>query len=142
MSYASVSSKLKTILETLKGTGKPLSNVYDYFEPSPQQYPVAMIKAIGGSETRLDSASNFLDMRFIVKVLLRVKNTTTQEALRLSTLDAILDAFRASSYVDTLGGTVEKFDVLSITPFDSGSSDQPIIGYDIIVSASKIKLLT
>lgn len=136
--FKSTKNKLVAVLEELTGDNQPLVKVYGYFEPSPQQYPVAMVFVYdGNAETRLDSHSNWLTAVFVIKVQLRVKNSETVENQRLDLIDSVLDKLRSASNIDTLGGTVEKFDVLNILPFDT-EADQPLIGFDVVVSASKL----
>lgn len=136
--FATVSAKLKTILEELEGVGKPLVEVYDWPNPSPDKWPSAFVRALGGSvEERMDSATNFLQMRFQIRIMLRAKNTQANEALRVSILDSVLSKLR--SYADTLDGTVERFDIDTIEPVDYGNAEQPLIGFDIMVIASKLQ---
>lgn len=140
--FKTVKDKLKTILQTLEGTGKPLKEVFGYIEPTPQLYPCAMIRVSGTStESRLDSGSNELMMEFTIRVLLRVDNSETAENQRLDLLDSIMDAFRTSANVDTLAGTVDKFDVHSMIQIET-SEDQPAFGFDLIVQASKMMLIS
>lgn len=140
--FKSIKNKLVDILETLQGTGKPLKAVFGYIEPTPQNYPCAMVRISGTStENRLDTNSNEVTAEFTIRVLLRVDNSEAAEDQRLDLLDSILDAFRSATYVDTLGGTVEKFDVASIVQIET-NEDQPAFGFDLIVNASKIETIS
>lgn len=140
--FKTVKNKLVTILQTLEGTAKPLKEVFGYIEPTPQLYPCAMVRLTGTStEVRLDSASNEMVMEFTIRILMRVDNTETTEDQRLDLLDSIMDAFRTASNIDTLGGIVEKFDINSMIPIET-SEDQPVFGFDLIVQASKIMLIS
>lgn len=137
--FKTVKDKIVTILTTKTGVGQPLQEVYGYMNPSPQNYPVAMVRIAGASsEQRLDTASNVLTMQFVVRVLIREKNSQTTEDLRLDLMTALTDVFRTASNVDTLQGIVEKFDVSEILPIDV-NEDQPAFGFDLILIASKIK---
>lgn len=141
MSFLAVKTKLVSILNEITGEGEPLQKTFAYFEPSPQEFPAAMVRSLGASsEERLDSGSNFLTMLFTIRIVTRTKNTETAEDDLLGVVDAILDKFRAAENVDTLGGIVEKFDILSVEEYES-QTDQPIIGFDITVAASKIKAI-
>lgn len=42
--YTTTAAAIKTKLETIKGVGKVLQNVYDYFEEQPDGFPVAMFE--------------------------------------------------------------------------------------------------
>jgi len=140
--FKAIKDKLVTILETLKGTNQPLKEVFGYIEPTPQLYPCAMVRISGTStETRLDTNSNEVNAEFTIRVLLRVDNSEDAEDQRLDLIDSILDALRSATNVDTLGGTVEKFDVSSILPIEV-NEDQPAFGFDLIVNASKIKTIS
>lgn len=140
--FKTVRDKLVTILETLEGTSKPLKEVFGYMEPIPQLYPCAMVRVSGTStETRLDTSSNELVMEFTIRVLIRADNTKATEDQRLDLIDSIIDAFRSTSNVDTLGGIVEKFDITSIIQIEA-NEDQPVFGFDLIVNASKIRLIS
>lgn len=137
--FKTVKDKIVTILNTKKGVGQPLQEVYGYMNPSPQNYPVAMVRVTGASsEVRLDTSSNVLAMQFVVRVLLREKNSQTAEDLRLDLMTALTDVFRTSANVDTMQGIVEKFDLSEIVPIDV-NEDQPAFGFDLILIASKIK---
>lgn len=140
--FKTVKDKLVDILETLEGTSKPLKEVFGYIEPSPQLYPCAMVRLTGtSSELRLDSASNEMTMEFTIRVLMRVDNTEAAEDQRLDLLDAIMAAFRTPTTVDTLGGIVEKFEINSMIAIET-NEDQPAFGFDLVVNASKIMLIS
>lgn len=138
--FTTILAKLKAILEELEGVGKPLKEVYAWANPSPKQWPSAFVTVNGGSEeARLDSASNFLDMQFLIRIMLREKNTAATEALRVSILDQVLTKLR--EYPDTLDDTVQKFDIESITPVNYSNTESPLIGFDIIVTAGIVKAI-
>lgn len=141
--FATVKAELVQMLDDLEGASQPLNVVFDYFEPKPDKYPCGMIRTWGGTtKERLDSANDWLTMRFIIRVLVREDNTSDTENL----LDEILDLFVAklntASIVDTLNGTVEKFDVEDIVPLEIPDMNAPSVGFDILVSASRIQAIT
>ena len=138
--FKTVKDQIVTVLETLKGTGKPLKNVFGYPEPSPQEYPCAIVHFAEATEERLDTASNFTTVKFVIRVILREKNTEDANDQRLDILDSIYSAFRSPTYIDTLGGVCQKFDFGSTTMLNA-SEDQPIFGFDLIVQAGKIELI-
>lgn len=139
--FKTVKDSIVTILGTVAGTTKPLKVVFGYMEPSPSQYPCAMVRVVNGAEIRLDTASNFLTMDFVVRVLIREKNTQAAEDQRLDLMTSIVAVFRSTANVDTLGGIVEEFHVQAITPIDV-NEDQPAFGFDLLLSASKIRLIS
>lgn len=140
--FASTRTKLKAILDEMEGAGQSFKAVFDYIEPSPQQYPCAMIRFIGCTEERLDSANNLLNARFLIRVFFRAENTSSAEDLRISVIDSLVDKLREADNVDTLDGTVERFSVESGEYFSSDQADQPGDFFDFIVIASKIKAIT
>lgn len=141
MAFKATRNSIVAILNTLTGVGQPLQSVFSYFDPQPQAYPCAMIRALGASsEIRLDSASNWLVMKFVIRVMVRTKNTQDGDDQLLDATDAILTALRSSTYVDTLAGAVEQFDIESIEEFED-QTDQPVVGFDITVAAGKIKAI-
>ncbi len=140
--FKDLKTKLVSVLSTITGDNKPLKAVYGYMEPSRQSYPCALVRVAGGSqEIRLDSDSNELVMEFVIRVIIREKNTEAVEDQRLDLIDSVLGAFRTTANVDTLNGLVEKFDIASITPLDI-NEDQPVFGFDILVQASKIQFIS
>lgn len=142
MSYLTTKNKIVTILESLTGSGKPLSEVAGWSNPSPENYPFAYVKiSDGGSEERVDSSKNFLNMPFKITVLIRAKNTLDNENKRLTLLDSVLDELRKATSVDTLAGTVQRFDILDINPLDSQDGDQPLLGFEITTQASLLKTI-
>lgn len=139
--FKTVKDSIVTILNTITGSTKPLKVVFGYMEPQPSQYPCALVRVVNGAEIRLDSASNFLTMDFVVRVLIREKNTQAAEDQRLDLMTNVVAAFRSTANVDTLGGIVEKFDVQAITPIDI-NEPEPAFGFDLILSASKIRMIS
>lgn len=139
--FKAVKDQLETVLNTLVGSTKPLKAVFGYPEPSPQQYPCAVIHYLDSNEERLDSSSNFLTVRFVLRFMIREKNTAAANNQRLELMDSVYAAFRTSARIDTLGGVCQKFDFGAATMLNA-SEDQPIFGFDLIVSAGKIELIT
>ena len=141
MSFIAVKDQLKTIVETLEGTY--LEEVYAYPESNPGKWPCAQIfMSRSPAEVRLESNSNLMGVGFFIRVLLRPDNDETQENLRLTILDALMDAFRTSANVDTLNGTCERFDLLDPEPISTDQAEQPLFGFALPVIAYKIKEIT
>jgi len=143
MSYKTTKDQLVTILTTLTGSGQPLKTVSGWSDPSSEEYPFAYVRiSDGGSEERVDSCRNNLHMQFKIVVKIRSKNTLANEDERLTLLDSVLDKLRETAYVDTLGGTVQRFDVLDISPIDIQDADQPELGFELITQSSLLKTIT
>ena len=140
--FKEVKDRLVTILGTITGTSQPLKATFGYMNPSPELYPCALVRVQGASqEIRLDTASNLLTMEFVVRVLIREKNTPPAEDQRLTLMTAVTAVFRSAANVDTLAGLVEKFDIISITTIDI-NEDQPAFGFDLVLQASKIRTIS
>lgn len=139
-SFASVKAKLKTILDTLTGGGQPLQIAYSWPNPSPRAFPCATITNLEGSaEKRFDTATNEVKMRFAINVFIRDKNTQANHDLLDTIADLVMDAIRTSG--DTLGGTVDIFDIESLTFATVSAEEQEIasLQFEMIVVATSIK---
>ncbi len=141
MIHKDIKDKLVTILTTLTGNNKPLQAVFGYGEPSPQQYPCVKVQWVGGSETRMDNASNELIMDFHIRVYLREKNTQGAEDQRLDLVTSIHDALRTSANVDTLGGLVHKVEITSESALNV-NEEQPVFGFDMNLQVKKLQLIS
>lgn len=139
--FKDIKDQIVTVLGTITGSGKVLKAVFGYPEPSPQQYPCAVVHFIEATEERLDTASNFVTVKFGIRVMLREKNTLAANDQRLDILEAVHAAFRSHTYIDTLGGHCQKFDFGQVTMLNA-TEDQPVFGFDLIALAGKIELIT
>lgn len=138
--FASVKTKLKAILDTLTGGGQPLQVAYSWPNPAPRAFPCATISVLeGSSEKRFDTATNEVKMRFAIRVFIRAINTQANYDLRDTIADQIMDAIRTSG--DTLGGTVDIFDIESISFLEATVDEQEIasLQFEMIVVATSIK---
>ena len=138
--FLAVKDAILDILESLVGTDQPFQEVFGYSEPTPQAFPCAMIRGVSGGEAAFDSASNLMTANFVIRVLQRVENSESAEDQRLALIDYLCEVFRKKEIVDTLGGIVEQFTISSIS-FIETNEEQPVFGFDFVVSASKIKLI-
>lgn len=136
--------KVVEVMETLKGTGQPLAEVYGYPEPSPQLFPCAIMDISGGlTQEDTSSMSKWLTVNVVVRVMIRQRNAQEATLLRLDIMDKVIEAFTTEDVVDDLGGVCDLLDIPSIEPlFVAGSSDQPLFGFDIIISAKKVMRAT
>ena len=143
MDFKDTRDKLQVIITELSGAGQLINVVYGYQPPSVSFFPYAVIKLVSGSvDDRLTTLQNFTKMTFVIRVLLTTKNTLENEDLRLDIIDAIVAKLRTSSNVDTLGNTVEKFDIANITVYDTDSGGQPMVGFDVEVNAYKVNSIS
>lgn len=143
MAFKSTKDKLVEILTELTGTGQPIAEVSGWSNPSPENFPFCYVKiADGGSEERKDSSKNFLHMPYKIVILFRSKNTEANENKRLTLTDSVLAKLREKENVDTLEGTIERFDILDITPLDIQDFNQPVLGVEIITRSSLLETIT
>lgn len=141
MSFATTKDKLKLILDGVTGTAadKLFSQVFDYFEPAPKQFPCAMVGIFGGSTEQMqDSEYNATRMKFVIRAYFKNDNDSTTHDKLLETLDSLLVVLRDQANV-TLGGTVEMLDASpEIEVFYTDREDEPIVGFDIVCSVLKL----
>lgn len=129
---------LVTVLEELEGVGQPLQDVYGYLNPTLDRFPVAMVGfAGGGRKTRLDTSADWLTTVFEVYVIFRESKTQTDIDQIYTTLDTVLNKLNSAANIDTLGGTVEKFDVDNFEPVQFTDATN-VMGFKIQVSMSEI----
>ena len=128
------------VMTQLKGTGQPLAEVYGYPEGSPQLFPCAIMDIEGGmTQEDTSSMSKWLSAKIIIRVLIRQKNAEVATIQRLEIMDAVLAKFTTTQYIDDLGGVCDLLDISAIEPmFISGTSEQPLFGFDIILTAKKV----
>ena len=112
MSYFSIASSLKTILETVRdGVGGRLSAVYDTEVPEGASYPYATLTTGEATEEALDTSTNTTLYRFTIRAVNVAKDKATAEATMRKLADDILAELRKRAN-QTLGGTVD-----NILPF-------------------------
>ncbi len=135
-----VKAKIKAILETKEGEGESLNVVYGFMKAEPQKFPAAMVEYLENDEERLDTQTNEVDAKYLIKVLLRDTNDQDVSTLRLSLITELTDLFRTPPNVDTLDSEVTIFDVGKVTAFNA-QEDMPYSGFDMILSAKFIQTI-
>lgn len=137
----SIKAKLKTILETKEGAGEPLNEVYGYFEVQSQKFPFASIEILDIKEVRLDTASNLILAKWLIKVVLQDENNENVSTLRLSIMKELTNLFRTSENIDTLDNEITKLDVESVIAFNQ-YEDMPLTGFDIILMTEFVQTIS
>ena len=137
----SVKAKIKEILETKKGAGQPLSQVYGYWEVQPEAFPCAMVEILDTGDKRLTTAENEITSNFKIRIAIKDTNDEGESTLRLSLIDTIRDLFNTVPYVDTLDGEATKFDFGKAFAFNK-NEDMAYSGFDITMTVNFIKLIT
>jgi len=131
--------KIVEIVESLKGTGEPLAEVYGYPESHPTLFPCVIMDSEGGSSNDISSNSKFITVNVVIRVLLRQRNASEATLQRLDIIDAFFARFYNSDNIDDLDGVADIVDIPTFTTmFIIGTADQPLFGFDIIITAKKV----
>lgn len=137
-----IKSKIITIVSTLKGDEKPLTDVYDFISSEVITFPIAMVEYMESpNEERLDTATNLITAKFLIKVFLNNHNDSGTSTLRITLIEVISNLFRTPANVDTLDGVVNLFDIEQIQVFNS-YQDQPYSGFDLIIKTQFTKSIS
>lgn len=136
--------KLYDVVSEISGPGQPLQTVYKRLRAASQQFPYACVDIFEESTSvRFDTSSNENVYSFIIRVVLLDQNSQDDADLRVDIADAVVDKLNSSNVVDTLGGTVCRLDYRGPLPYYEPSLfEQPVMGFDIIVSAGILKPIT
>lgn len=132
--------KVVEIMETLKGTGEPLSEVYGYPESHPTLFPCAIMDVDAGMTTEdYSSMTKNVTVNVIVRILIRQRNAQEATLHRLDIIDSLLTRFTTTENIDDLDGVADIVDITSIEPmFVAGAADQPFFGFDVVITAKKL----
>jgi len=133
MGFASFSTKLQTILAGLVGAGKTYAAAYGFFNPEPIGYPYLVITPQAGSkEERLTTIENKLFIRYQILGIWKTDNELATETAKATAIDEVLALLRKKTNVDTLDGEVNRFDIESIDPVETETSEA-VTGFRITV---------
>ena len=117
-----ISDKLKTMLETLKGTNKPLVNVYDYHTLENTGYPYVSFEAVELTGEIRDTCNNERNIIFDLYIFQEIGTNGRQVATQIiyKAMDDIISLFDTDY---TLGGTIELITPIggNIVPFNIGN---------------------
>lgn len=136
-----LNAALKAILDSMTGDGsnKVFLQCFDYAEPKPTQFPCAMVIFKDGageydgllSDTQYDQQS----MNFIIRVLIRDNSDRDTYMQYIGLIDSALAELKKNDHI-TLGGVCKFLKVdNSIVPIRSSDASEPVIGFDLSVSA-------
>lgn len=130
--------KVVDIMEGLQGDGQPFAVVYGYPEAKPSLFPCALMDVDAGMRQEdLASHVKWLTVNVIVRILIRQKNAEAATLQRLELMDSVISRFTESDVFDDLDGTADIMDITAMEPiFFTG--DQPLFGFDMVISAKKI----
>ena len=133
----------KDAIVTILGNVSTIGTVYGYPEPSPADWPCAIVVATGGSfEQRFDNQNNELRMEFKITVMIQLDYTQAKFDLLYEVADAAIAELRKTSN-DTLAGTVHAFDVAPAIEFVyTTDAAQPTMACTFTVAARKLMSIT
>lgn len=137
MIIETVYNEIIAIMETLKGEGQPLAEVYNYPVATSPVYPFAIIDIEPGG-TQIDEASNLkmLNFNFVVRCLFSQKNSEAAALQRLQVLDIVLAKFTEAGIADYLNNKVMRMDI-NFEPFATSQADKPVFGFDILIKCAQ-----
>jgi hypothetical protein len=108
MSFYTVNSKLKAILDGITGDDKLISASYDYPNPAPDTYPAAyLILNDVSDEQSEDNRNNITNMGFMVRVVIKAVWTSAGYNKMLRLLDAVLAEYRKNANRTLSGSAVD-----------------------------------
>lgn len=86
---------VKTKLETLKWTGKPFKNVYDFFTTKPNWFPFCAFQPTSLSSQYEDTDNNFRSFAFKIYIIQEMTTATSEVALDIvcKAFDETVNAF-------------------------------------------------
>lgn len=132
-----LTARIKAILDTLTGeeSSKPLLECFDYPEMKPKKFPCAMGFFKDGSGDISDTQYDEQSINFIVRVLIRDNADRATYIQYIGLIDSLLAELKKDDHI-TLGGACKLFKVdNSIIPIRSSDATEPVIGFDLNVSA-------
>lgn len=137
MGFLSVKEKLQTILNELASSdsSQPFLKIVGNVDPDIDEFPYVMLETIGGGSERLDSASNLINKQIQIRAIW--KNDTTEEVENaiLDAMDKTMEKLLSIANLDTLDGTTDKFDIVSIDRF-SATEDEQYMGFIVLCEAT------
>lgn len=139
MSFLTTTQQLKTILDTISSSILPVK--FSYQETMPTSFPSANIIFSGGKERMLDTITNEVEERFVVRAIFPVEERQAAMEKWMTLVDEVGTKFAKDDY-QTLSGNAISFMVDSYQPpFTSQDYGQAVIVFDMIVVAKSIKYI-
>lgn len=134
------SAKLKLILDNISASVLPIK--YEYQETQPTSFPSGNIIYIGGTESVIDTITNQVVEKFIIRTIWPAREGATFMQKALDLIDTLSTEFRKTAN-QSLSGTAINFEITSYTaPQPSNEFITPVIVFDIEVQAKTLKVLT
>ena len=136
MDFKAVTNEIKTILSSVT----ELQNVYGYYEPHSEGWPVAFLKPLSGSEERIDTIYNNTSVTFAIDVATRNHNDVDGMDALLDAVSAVMNELRKDDN-DTLQGEAYAFDVSPDYSFEYDDTSEPVFYCRIQVRAREISAI-
>lgn len=137
-----INTAIFTILDTLDGSGQPLSVVYDWPNPDPASLPCAYVVWQGSRESVLDTASDEELADFVVRVILRDDNNEDTYDALLSVVELVKAELRKDDH-RTLGGLVTHFEVSPrMEAFRTSEATFPLVYCDLLITVHTLQSIT
>ena len=132
-SLQSLRSTIKTKLETLKGTGQPFANVYDFYTTKPSWFPFACFEPVQLNSQFEDTQYNYRNFVFTVYIVQEITTLTRDAALDnlVNAFDMVINLFD-DDY--TLAGEVQQVDAIEGEFMDIDLEVWPCIAATITLS--------
>jgi hypothetical protein len=136
---STILTKTKTIVDTISAGILPIKSAF--LETMPSAFPAAALTYESHKEEKLDTITNKVSSRFLLRVLFPTEERLEAQAKWLALVDALGAELRKDDH-QTLTGTAVNFGVT-----DGGSAitldyGQPIIVFTLIIKADYLTLIT
>lgn len=132
-SLQSLRSTIKTKLETLKGTGQPFANVYDFYTTKPSWFPFVCFEPAQLNSQFEDTQYNYRNFVFTIYIVQEITTLTRDVALDnlVNAFDMVINLFD-DDY--TLAGEVQQVDAIEGEFMDIDLEVWPCIAATITLS--------
>lgn len=110
-SLQSLRGTIKTKLETLKGTGQPFANVYDFFTTKPSWFPFVCFEPTQLNSQFEDTQYNYRNFVFTIYIVQEITKLERDAALDnlVNAFDQVINLFDEDY---TLWGAVQQVDAV------------------------------
>lgn len=119
MSIQTIRTAIKTKLDTLKGSGKPFANVYDYLTTKPSWFPCVMFEPSDLASAFNSTCENERTYTFDAYILQEMTEQTREESVDI-VMTAFDDLINALDKDYTLSWAVKK---VNAVPWNFGTAE-------------------
>lgn len=136
--FATILTKVKTILDTVSASILPLK--YAYVETMPSSFPAAALTYEGHAQSRKDTISNETEVRFLLRVIFPTEERAEAQVKWLTLLDALNTELRKDDH-ETLTGSVTSFLVTGGGSAISLEYGQPVVVFTMVITVKYLSLI-